>query len=210
MPTTPDNRYTWTLGLELFGGGGQVGEADVYGSAGVGLRFKGDYLFNPASRLGGQLYLQLTRFDAAVDDVSGVESLDIIDTGAAGFKHVCLGSTPRLCITPLIGVHLSLMSPADDMNDFGDQVFNYAAVGARGEVAITYAFGRRFEHALSVLGGLNVYSPVLAGPSEDDPGGGFTADEIGLDAGGLLAYFGLGYTYRFNTPLGSSPFIVLE
>jgi hypothetical protein len=34
--------------------------------------------------------------------------------------------------------------------------------------------------------------------------------EAGLDKGGVLAYLGLGYTYRFNTPLGSSPFVTLE
>src|SRR5262245_36383075 len=38
MATTPDNKYTWTLGLDLFGGGGQIGRDTYYGSAVGGLR----------------------------------------------------------------------------------------------------------------------------------------------------------------------------
>jgi len=34
--------------------------------------------------------------------------------------------------------------------------------------------------------------------------------EVGLNQGGATGYLGLGYTYRFNTPLGSSPFVILE
>ena len=210
MASTPDNKYTWTLGIDLFGGGGQIGQTDFYGSAVGGLRIKGDYLLNPASRVGVQGYFQLTHLGAGSKDSPFVDTLDIFDVGVAGYKHLCLGSTPRLCITPLVGVHLSLMSPAGEMDGTGSQVFNYAGVGARGEVALTYAFGRRFEHALSVMGGVNVYSPVLSGPSADDGSGSFTIEEAGLDKGGAAGYLGLGYTYRFNTPLGSSPFVTLE
>jgi hypothetical protein len=205
MAQAPDNRYTWTLGIDLFGGGGQVGQPDWYGSATRGLRIKVDYLLNPASRVGGQGYVQVNRLDRGRDQMAtSVESLDIIDTGVAGYKHLCLGRTPRLCITPLLGVHISLMSPAGETDSFGDQVFNYAAVGARGEVALSYAFGTRYEHVLSAMAGVNVYSPVFS------ESGFVPASDIGLDAGGALGYFGFGYTYRFNTPLGSSPFIILE
>jgi hypothetical protein len=210
MATTPDNKYTWTLGIDLFGGGGQIGQPDFYGSAVGGLRIKGDYLINPASRVGVQGYFQLTHLGAGNMDSAFVDTLDIFDVGVAGYKHLCLGSTPRLCITPLVGVHLSLMSPAGEMDGTGSQVFNYAGVGARGEIALTYAFGRRFEHALSIMGGVNIYSPVLSGPSADDGSGSFTIEEAGLDKGGAAGYLGLGYTYRFNTPLGSSPFVTLE
>jgi hypothetical protein len=210
MASTPDNRYTWTLGIELFGGGGQVGESTYYASTGGGFRVKTDYLLDPRSRLGVQGYVQLTHLEPGNNDSVLADSLDIVDIGGAGYKHFCLGNTPRMCVTPLAGAHLTLMSPANEMNGFGEQVFNYAALGARGELAITYAFGRRFEHALSVVGGANLYTPVLGGPSADDGSGSLTADEIGLDKAGMLAYLGLGYTYRFNTPLGSSPFIILE
>jgi len=203
----PDHRYTWTLGIDFFGGGGRIGQPDVYASAGGGLRFKADYLVNPIQRIGLQGYLQATHLNPGTNDPDSL-SLDIFDFGGAAYKHFCLGSTPRLCITPLLGVHLSLMSPAGEMDETGSQVFNYAGVGARGELSFAYAFGRRFEHVLSAMIGANAYSPVLAGP--DAASGGFTAEEIGLDKGGVLAYVGLGYTYRFNTPIGSSPFIILE
>jgi hypothetical protein len=210
MAVTPDNKYTWTLGVDLFGGGGQIGQADFYGSSVGGLRIKSDYLIDPALRLGAQGYFQISHLGQGKNDSLMASTLDIFDVGVAGYKHVCLGSTPRLCITPLLGVHLSLMSPAGEMDATGSQVFNYAGIGGRGELSFTYAFGRRFEHALSLMIGVNVYSPVLAGPSAGDPSGSFTAAEVGLDKGGATGYFGLGYTYRFNTPLGSSPFVTLE
>ncbi|HEX2688950.1 MAG TPA: hypothetical protein VHN14_20145, partial [Kofleriaceae bacterium] len=200
LGAAPDNHYTWTLGIDLFAGGGQVGQKDVYGNTTGGFRIKGDYLLNPAARFGAQGYIQVNHLDKGNDQMSTlVSSLDIVDVGVALYKHVCLGGTPRLCITPLAGGHLSLMSPANDSDGAGSQVFNYAAVGARFEVAATYAFGYRYEHAVSLLAGLNVYSPVLSGPSDNVSSLG-TAAEVGLDQAGAVGYFGLGYTYRFNTP----------
>jgi len=211
LAVTPDNNYTWTLGIDLFAGGGQIGQPNFYGTATAGFRIKGDYLLNPAARLGAQGYIQVNHLNKGSDQmtVSGVSSLDIVDVGVAGYKHLCLGGTPRLCITPLAGVHLSLMSPANDSDGSGSQVFNYAGVGARFELAMTYAFGYRYEHAVSLMAGANVYSPVLSGPSDNMASLG-TAAQVGLDKGGVVGYFGLGYTYRFNTPLGSSPFVILE
>jgi hypothetical protein len=49
---------------------------------------------------------------------------------------------------------------------------------------------------------------VFASPS--DPSQGPPADQIGLDEGGAIAYFGLGYTRRFDTPFGQTPFVTLE
>jgi hypothetical protein len=211
LAVTPDNHYTWTLGIDLFGGGGRVGKPDVYGTATAGFRLKGDLLLNPAARLGAQGYVQVNHLDRGSDQmlVGEVASLDIVDVGVAGYKHVCLGGTPRLCITPLVGAQLALMSPASDSDGAGSQVFNYAAVGGRLELAVAYAFGYRYEHVVSLMGGANVYSPVLSGPSDGRTSLG-TAADVGLDKGGAVAYLGLGYTYRFNTPLGSSPFVTLE
>jgi len=210
MASTPDNRYTWTFGLDLFGGGGQVGQPDFYGSAAGGIRIKGDYLMDARRRLGAQLYFQYSHLGQGSNDSSFADTLDIFDIGLAGYKHACLGSTPRLCITPLLGVHLSLMSPANEMDGTGSQVFNYAGVGARGELSFAYAFGLRFEHVLSLMVGANAYSAVLSGPSAGDGSGSLTAAEAGLDRGGVIAYLGLGYTYRFNTPLGGKAFVTLE
>jgi hypothetical protein len=165
---------------------------------------------DPVHRLGAQVYFQESHFGQGSSDMAGAETLDIFDIGLAAYKHVCLGSTPRLCITPLLGVHLSLMSPANQTDDTGSQAFNYAAVGGRGEVSFAYAFGRRFEHVLSLAVGANAYSAVLSGPAANDGSGSFTAAEWGLDKGGVIGYLGLGYTYRFNTPLGSMPFVTLE
>jgi hypothetical protein len=204
----PGNRYTWTLGFDLFGGGGRIGRPDYYGTAFGGGRVKADVLINPPLRIGLEGYLQITHLGQGANDSAFVSSLDVFDIGVAGYKHFCPGGTPRFCVTPLLGVHLSLMSPAGEMDDTGSQVFNYAGVGGRGEVSMDFAFGRRYEHVLSVMVGANVYSKSLTGPSADS--GNLTIAEAGLDQGGATGYLGLGYTYRFNTPLGAVPFVVLE
>ncbi len=207
--TTPDHKYTWTLGVDLFGGGGAIGQSDFYGSSAAGFRLKGDYMLNPASRIGAQGYLQVTHFGQGDMDSFGALTLDVIDIGVAGYKHLCLPGTERLCLTPLLGAHLALMSPAGMDDGAGSQVFNYAAVGGRVEINLHYAFGRRFEHVLGVQLGANLYSAVFSGPSEDSFDSPST-EMVGLDKGGAVGYFGVGYTYRFNTPLGSSPFVTLE
>lgn len=203
----PENKYTWSLGVDLFGGSGRIGQADVYGNSTGGIRFKGDYLLNPASRLGAQGYFQLTHFSKGeTDGTSSARTLDVFDLGLAGYKHFC-GPRSRACITPLAGLQLALMSPANQMDvSTGEQVFNYAALGARVEVGLSYALGSRFEHVLGVTAGLNAYTKVFSAPTDF----GQTAQDWGLDRGGVAGYFGLGYTYRFNTPFGSSPFITLE
>ena len=201
----PENKYTWSLGFDLYGGSGQVGRSGYFGKATGGIRVKGDYLFNPAKRIGTQAYFQLTHFGEGNDMAStGALSLDVFDLGIAGYKHLC-GPHARGCITPLIGVQLALMSPANQMDaSTGDQVFNYASMGARLELALSYALGSHFEHVLSLTGGLNAYTKVFSEPSE-----GETAAFWGLDKGGAAGYIGVGYTYRFNTPFGTSPFVVL-
>jgi len=209
IAVAPDNHYTWTLGVDVFGGGGRVGRADYYGSVVAGIRLKSDYMLDQALRLGGEGYLQISHLGQGKNDMLTAETLDIFDVGLALYKHACLGGTPRLCVTPLAGVHLSLMSPAKEMDAAGSQVFNYAGVGGRGELAFEFAFGPRYEHVLSLMLGVNVYSPVLSGPSAADPNS-LTIAEAGLDQGGATGYLGLGYTYRFNTPLGSTPFVTLE
>lgn len=202
--TTSDNKYTWTLGVDLFGGGGKVGEG--YGSAAGGLRIKGDYLINPAARFGAQAYFQFTHFSKGEEQVGRPDTLDIIDLGLAAYKHVCLTGTQRLCITPLAGAQIAMMSPAGEMVD-GAQVFNYTALGARLELGAHYAFGSRYEHVLGVAVGANAYSRVLSESMDIDS---LPASAIGLDKGGAAGYVSVGYTYRFNTPLGSSPFVTLE
>ncbi|MBX3159932.1 MAG: hypothetical protein KF773_28445 [Deltaproteobacteria bacterium] len=205
---TPENFYTWTLGAELFGGGGSIGQEGVYGTAAFGLRIKGDYMLNRQSRVGSQAYLQVTHFDEDPNNqLSGVNTLDIIDLGIGLYKELCPRSAPNLCLRPLAGVQLSLMSPLGEQNEFGESVFNYAAIGGRLELGLQYAFGYRQEHVLSAGIGVNFYSAVFADPP---PGEGFSRMEVGLDRGGAFGYAGVGYTYRFNTPLGRGPLVTLE
>lgn len=203
----PDNNYTWTLGVDLTGGGGQIGHKDFYGNAAVGFRVKGDLLLDPIRRIGGELYLQYNHLSQGSNQAPGVivDTLDVVDTGLALYKHFCLGG--RLCVTPLLGAHVAFMSPAGQQDAEGSQLFNYAALGGRGEVALSYAFGPRFEHVFSIAAGVNVYTKALSGPNDQDPN---SIANVGLDQPGAIGYLGIGYTYRFNTPLGVAPFITLE
>ena len=205
----PENKYTWSLGVDIYGGGGRYGQSGYYGKSTGGIRFKGDYMVNPAQRLGAQGYFQLTHFGDGDDmGTQGAFSLDVFDLGIAGYKHLC-GPQARLCLTPLVGAQLALLSPASQTDSTGSQVFNYASLGARLEAALSYALGSRFEHVLQASVGLNVYTAVFSEPMDD--GGGFvSAADWGLDKGGASFYVGLGYTYRFNTPFGSAPFVTLE
>lgn len=200
----PDHNYTWTLGVDLFGGGGQIGAANAYGNAAGGIRLKGDFLFNRRNRIGAQFYIQYTNVGAGSDQMStNVNSLDIVDVGAALYKHVCLASG-HICLTPLAGASLALMSPNSQTDADGNELFNYAALGVRLELAASYAFGPRLQNVISVMGGVNAYSSVLSTPD------GETAASVGLDSGGAFGYLGFGYTYRFNTPLGHSALVTLE
>ena len=67
----------------------------------------------------------------------------------------------------------------------------------------------RYEHVLGIQLGANLYTKAFASP-QDCMTTATCASDIGLDAGGHFGYFGFGYTYRFNTPLGSAPFVTLE
>src|SRR4051812_6424892 len=144
----PDHRYTYTFGVDFFGGGGRIGQPDFYGSAAAGLRIKGDLMLDQVHRIGAQGYLQFQQFTQGRNQTRGAESLEVLDLGVAMYKHFCLGGTPRACLTPLAGLHFSGMGPADDMTADGDQLLNYVAAGGRFELAFTYAFGQRYEHAL--------------------------------------------------------------
>jgi hypothetical protein len=184
-----------------------MGRTGMFGKSTGGVRVKGDYLFMPKQRVGAQGYFQLTRFGEGQDQAGGnVFSLDVFDLGVAGYKHLC-GARARACITPLVGLQLALMSPADQMDaSTGEQVFNYASLGARGEVGLSYALGSRYEHVIGLVVGANAYTRVFSEPSDPDQ----SAASWGLDKGGVSGYLGLGYTYRFNTPFGSAPFVTLE
>jgi hypothetical protein len=206
----PQNKYTWSLGIDLYGGGGRVGQENAYGNAATGVRLKGDYMLNPGARFGAQGYFQLTHFGEGDGMVGATQfdSLDIFDIGIAAYKHLC-GPTARLCVTPLLGIQFAMMSPADRGGD-GQQLFNYGAAGLRLEAGLEYMLGSRYEHVLGFQIGGNIYSSVFAEPEQDPLDPMPQSAFYGLDRGGAALYLGLGYTYRFNTPFGSAPFVTLE
>jgi hypothetical protein len=201
----PENTYTWSLGADFFGGGGRIGQPGYYGHAAGGFRLKADYMLNPKMRFGTQGYFQITNYGEGDDQAAtGAYSLGVFDLGIAGYKHLC-GSRSRFCLTPLIGVQLALLSPANQTDSTGDTVFNYASLGARLEMAASFMLGSRFQHVISGMIGLNAYTQAFSEPMD-----GFTKEDWGLDKGGAAFYLGAGYTYRFNTPFGSAPFVTLE
>ena len=203
-----ENKYAWSLGIDLYFGGGRIGQRDYYGSSANGVRIKGDYMLNAAARLGAQGYFQYTHFGQGEEQtMAGLSTytLDVIDLGIAGYKHLC-GPRSRGCLTPLIGAHFAMMSPANETDtSTGEQLFNYGGVGARAELGYQYALGSRYEHVLGVSVGANLYTRAFSEPSD-----GYTAEQWGLDKGGAAGYVAFGYTYRFKTPFGSSPFVTLE
>jgi hypothetical protein len=191
----PPNEYTWSLGGTFYGAGTAIGKEGAYAEAGAGLRLHADYIAVPSLKLGAQAFLGVT-------SVSGEEmfnDLTIVDFGLAAFKHICV---TRVCITPLAGLMLSGMQPSyEDGSE--DSSVNMFSVGARLEGAAALALGSRYEHVISATLGANVYSAAV-GDYEEDP------EFFGLDEPSTAVYFGVGYTYRFNTPLGQSPFITFD
>ncbi|HEY4243612.1 MAG TPA: hypothetical protein VGM88_27555 [Kofleriaceae bacterium] len=202
VATRPDNHYTWTLGADFFFGGGQIGQKDAYGNVAVGARVHADYMLVPKLRLGASAWGQFTQYSSgkAVENVS--HQLEMLDLGVGLYKHFCVRD--RVCLTPLLGVQLAFEGPGDMMDSSQDQLFNYLAVGARGELNLSFGLGRRYEHVFSIMAGFNAYTKALQSPATDP------AETEGLDKGGVMAYFGLGYTYRFNTPIGATAFVTLE
>jgi hypothetical protein len=200
----PENKYAWSLGIDIFGGGGRIGQPGYYGHGAGGFRIKSDYLLNPKMRVGTQGYFQISNYGSG--EMTSNDSLSIFDLGVAGYKHIC-GRYSRFCLTPLVGVQLALMSPANDTDSAGDTVFNYGALGARLEMAASLMLGGRYQHVVSGFIGLNAYTPAFMEPADCF---GDCKEDVGLDKGGAAFYLGAGYTYRFSTPFGSAPFVTLE
>lgn len=200
----PENTYTWSVGLDFFGGGGRMGRRDFYGHSAGGFRVKADYILNPKQRIGTEGYIQVSNFSASNDAMATGGNLSVFDLGLAAYKHLC-GPYSHVCLTPLAGVQLAMMNPGDQADSSGQALFNYAALGGRLEMALSFALGARYQHVISGQLGLNVYTGSFSEPSD-----GQTSAELGLDHAGAALFVGAGYTYRFNTPFGSAPFVTLE
>nr|HEX4317593.1 hypothetical protein [Kofleriaceae bacterium] len=208
----PDHNYTWTLGIDVFGGGasfqGQVNNANAFGNAAGGFRVKSDYMLNRRARVGAEVWLSYTSVTSNADAMTTatVGELDILDAGIGVYKHLCLKGVERLCLTPLVGASLAFMDPNQNIDDSGMQTFNYLGLGLRANLAAEYAFGRRYEHVLSVGVDARYYTAAFSDPTDGSP----TRADVGLDQGGTVVTLNIGYTYRFNTPLGGRAFITLE
>jgi len=189
----PDHHYTWTLGFEVIGGNAAFGRSDTYTAGVYGFRFLGDYLIAPSKQIGAQATVGVLHTDP--NDNSGRAGIDVVDIGIAGYKHLCKG---RACITPVLGVSLGLMQP--DNITTSDALLS---IGFRGEARIGYALGKRYEHLLSLSIGFQGYTRAFDSSN-------ISAVDEGLDKGSAIGILALGYTYRFNTPFGSSPFVTLE
>lgn len=204
----PDRgKYNWSLGVDLYAGGGKIGRRDTFGTASGGFRVKSDYMLNQASRLGAQGWISYTQLAPGEDDIGDEYDLSIVDIGAALYKHICPPNTSRLCLTPLVGVQLAMFNPDGTFSN-GDgsssETFEYMGVGGRAEIRADLALGVRNEHVVGVALGANAYSKALATPS-------FMSDAgAALDRGGVAAHVSIGYTYRFNTPFGRAAVVSLE
>ena len=186
----PEHKYTWTLGFELLAGSGKWGVQEEYSNPSFGFRFLGDYLLSPTRKFGLQASIGLLHANE-----TSRRGIDVIDIGLAGYKHFCFG---RTCITPLVGPSIGLLQPADLSGSDA-----MPAIGIRAEARVGFALGRRFEHLLSVTAGFQGYTRAF-------DSGDLDAEFEGLDEPSAVALLAFGYTYRFNTPLGSSPMWTLE
>jgi len=173
-----------------------MGREGAYEEAGGGFRLTGDYNIVPAQRIGAQAYLGVT--NVGEGDVN--DTLNVFDLGIAAFKEICLG---RACLKPLVGGHLGLFQTGSQEAAGGD--VRMAAFGLRAELGAEYAIGSRYEHVITAGLGTNLYTRVV-GDYEPMQG----PEAVGLDEASQSIYFGIGYTHRFNTPLGSSPFFTLQ
>ena len=191
--------YAWSLGVQLDmfanGGIGHVGDTHIYAPGGAMLRLFGNFIVSDAHRLGIQGYAGFGGLPPHKDDNPEGEGLAMVDLGAAAFMHRRLGG--NLYMTPLAGLHLAVQQPQELSQ-------GYIGLGMRAELAFAWLFGQSGEHAFAITPGVNVYFP--SGGEVD----GFEAETYGFDKTRSTVGVGVGYTYRFSTPFGSTPLITLE
>ncbi|HUS69086.1 MAG TPA: hypothetical protein VMZ28_31330 [Kofleriaceae bacterium] len=191
--------YAWSLGVQLDmfanGGIGHVGDTHIYGPGGAMLRIFGNFIVSDAHQLGIQGYAGIGGLGPHKDDNPDGEPLTMGDIGAALFMHRRLGGS--LYMTPLGGLHVALQQPQELSQA-------YVSLGARAELAFAWLFGPNDEHAFAVTPAINVYFPSKG---EVD---GVDAEVYGFDKTRSTVGVGIGYTYRFSTPFGSTPLITLE
>ncbi len=192
----PKHDYTYTLGAALVGGAGSAGAPGAYNGAVGGVRLLGDLLFSPATKVGGEGYIDILNMGEGDSQLTG--GMTMADFGVGIYKHFCTG---RMCLSPMIGAHVVTYQPASHSLGSTD----YASVGVRLQASAGYAFGSRYEHFITANLGVDLDAKPL-GTYDVDP----SDDTIGLDSGAAIVMLSIGYQYRFNTPFGQSPFVQLE
>ncbi len=188
----PAHEYTWSLGAQLLGINARVGRQDDWNGGTGGLRLVSDYALSRNRQFGAQGHLTFFGVSGN-EDVGNMESITAFDLGASVYKEVCKG---RACVKPLIGAQVGLYSV--------DQDNQFAVLGVRAELGLEYALGKRYENVVTLALGFNGFLPAQESDNGADPAA------FGLDRTSSNVYFGLGYTRRFNTPLGSSPMFSMQ
>ena len=200
VAANPKHEYTWSIGAQVLGMKASVGAKEDWDPGAAGLRILGDYALSARRGIGAQGYLTLFNLGGKEGGSFMDENLTIVDFGLSVYKEVCRG---RACVKPLAGVQVALLSVSQD----GAESAQFSAIGARAELGFEYALGKRFENVLTAAVGLDIYGPGQANGDE------FAAPDpaaFGLDKSSANLYFGLGFTRRFNSPLGSQPLFQVQ
>ena len=164
--TPPDNKYTWTLGVDLFGGGGKIGQDGRVRHVGQRLPRQGRLPAQPrdADRRAGLLPAHALRPGQAWTRSARRRSTS--STSASRPTSTCAGLEPAV-------LHAARRRPAraDEPRRTtptarAARCSTTRARGARLELGLQYALGSRYEHVLSVDGGANLYSAVFSDPSD--------------------------------------------
>ncbi len=192
MANKPAHEYTWSLGAQLLGISARVGRQDDWNNGTGGLRLVSDYALSRNRQFGAQGHLTFFGVSGN-EDVGNMESITAFDLGASVYKELCKG---RACFKPLVGAQVGLYSV--------DQDNQFAVLGVRGELGLEYALGKRYENVVTLALGFNGFLPAQESDNGADPAA------FGLDRASSNLYFGVGFTRRFNSPLGSSPMFSMQ
>lgn len=189
----PTDDYNWSLGAALGFVGSSLGDEALYGRGGANLKLHADFMWLSSLKLGVQGYINITQIGSEVMADEFKDSLEVVDFGAALYKHIPLR---QVLLTPLVGVQLSGLQPGDT---FAEPVVKG---GLRLEAAVSWILGASRTHVISVIPALTYYSAT----AEDQASAAF----YGLEDSGTTVALTVGYTMRFKTPFGRMPFITLE
>lgn len=181
--------YRGGVGADVgFVGNAGVGSND-YGTTGLAVRFHGDLLVARRHMLGLSAYLNLSLFAEDPDNARS-HPLSIVDLGVGAYWHRRVWRS--LYVTPFAGLSFAGIGTEGDNGGA-----TYGTFGVRAEGSLEWVFGGG-RHAVKLTPfSLNYYFAVAG-----QIGGNRTpAADFGLDGGGVVWAFTVGYTIRFDTNL---------